>query len=156
MDNILFQHLGGLFQHSHDPVSALHAHLLDESLPARELALASIEIGAESLPPRDRHLKLDEYRGLLSGGEDQLVAGLIAAISLAVGLAFEDLVDAVKYDSTRYMFHVDVVQQQQAPQASVTTSSASWRAIVPSAIVLGDVTFWIQDRTDNARRAPRR
>jgi preprotein translocase subunit SecA len=37
---------------------------------------------------------------------------------------FEELVDAVKHDATRYMFHVDVVQQQQAPQASVTTSSA--------------------------------
>jgi len=37
---------------------------------------------------------------------------------------FEELVDAVKHDATRYMFHVDVVQQQRAPQASVTTSSA--------------------------------
>jgi len=38
---------------------------------------------------------------------------------------FEELVDAVKHDSTRYMFHVDVVQQQQAaPTAQVTTSSA--------------------------------
>jgi preprotein translocase subunit SecA len=37
---------------------------------------------------------------------------------------FEELVDAVKHDSTRYIFHVDVVQQQAAPTASVTTSSA--------------------------------
>jgi len=37
---------------------------------------------------------------------------------------FEELVDAVKHDSIRYMFHVDVVQEQKAPQAQVTTSSA--------------------------------
>jgi preprotein translocase subunit SecA len=37
---------------------------------------------------------------------------------------FEELIDAVKYDATRYMFHVDVVQQQEAPKAQVTTSSA--------------------------------
>ncbi|MEN8235417.1 MAG: preprotein translocase subunit SecA [Actinomycetota bacterium] len=37
---------------------------------------------------------------------------------------FEELVDTVKHDSTRYMFHVDVVQQQQAAAPQVTTSSA--------------------------------
>ncbi len=37
---------------------------------------------------------------------------------------FEDLVLSVKHDATRYMFHVDVVQQEQAPRAQVTTSSA--------------------------------
>ena len=37
---------------------------------------------------------------------------------------FEELIDAVKHDATRYMFHVDVVQQQEAPKAQVTTSSA--------------------------------
>jgi preprotein translocase subunit SecA len=37
---------------------------------------------------------------------------------------FEELVDAVKHDSIRYMFHVDVVQKQEAPRAQVTTSSA--------------------------------
>ncbi len=37
---------------------------------------------------------------------------------------FEELVDAVKHDAIRYMFHVDVVQQQEAPRAQVTTSSA--------------------------------
>jgi preprotein translocase subunit SecA len=37
---------------------------------------------------------------------------------------FEELVYSVKHDATRYMFHVDVVQQQQAPKAQVTTSSA--------------------------------
>ncbi len=37
---------------------------------------------------------------------------------------FEELVDAVKYDATRYMFHVDVVQQQEAPKPQVTVSSA--------------------------------
>jgi preprotein translocase subunit SecA len=38
---------------------------------------------------------------------------------------FEELVDAVKHESTRYMFHVDVVRQQPAASASqVTTSSA--------------------------------
>ncbi|MEA2010286.1 MAG: preprotein translocase subunit SecA, partial [Actinomycetota bacterium] len=37
---------------------------------------------------------------------------------------FEELVDAVKHDSIRYMFHVDVVQKQEAPKVQVTTSSA--------------------------------
>jgi len=37
---------------------------------------------------------------------------------------FEELVDAVKHDAIRYMFHVDVVQKQEAPRAQVTTSSA--------------------------------
>jgi preprotein translocase subunit SecA len=37
---------------------------------------------------------------------------------------FEELVDAVKHDSIRYMFHVDVVQKQEAPRGQVTTSSA--------------------------------
>jgi preprotein translocase subunit SecA len=37
---------------------------------------------------------------------------------------FEELVDAVKHDAIRYMFHVDVVQKQEAPKAQVTTSSA--------------------------------
>ncbi|HZJ48416.1 MAG TPA: SEC-C metal-binding domain-containing protein, partial [Acidimicrobiia bacterium] len=37
---------------------------------------------------------------------------------------FEELVDAVKHDATRYMFHVDVVQQQEAPKPQVTVSSA--------------------------------
>ncbi|MEA3501563.1 MAG: preprotein translocase subunit SecA [Actinomycetota bacterium] len=37
---------------------------------------------------------------------------------------FEDLVDEVKHDAIRYMFHVDVVQQQEAPKVQVTTSSA--------------------------------
>ncbi len=37
---------------------------------------------------------------------------------------FEDLVYSVKHDATRYMFHVDVVRQEQAPRAQVTTSSA--------------------------------
>ena len=38
---------------------------------------------------------------------------------------FEELVDSVKHDSTRYMFHVDVVRQQAAPTAQLTTSSAT-------------------------------
>jgi len=37
---------------------------------------------------------------------------------------FEELVYSVKHDATRYMFHVDVVQREQAPRAQVTTSSA--------------------------------
>ncbi|MEN8114519.1 MAG: preprotein translocase subunit SecA, partial [Actinomycetota bacterium] len=37
---------------------------------------------------------------------------------------FEELVDIVKHDATRYMFHVDVVQQQQTAAPKVTTSSA--------------------------------
>ena len=37
---------------------------------------------------------------------------------------FEELVDSVKHDAIRYMFHVDVVQEQKAPQTQVTTSSA--------------------------------
>jgi preprotein translocase subunit SecA len=37
---------------------------------------------------------------------------------------FEDLVYSVKHDATRYMFHVDVVRQEQTPRAQVTTSSA--------------------------------
>jgi len=39
--------------------------------------------------------------------------------------AFAALVDAVKYDSVRYLFHVDVVRQEQRPRpVAVTTSSA--------------------------------
>ncbi|MEA3511623.1 MAG: SEC-C metal-binding domain-containing protein, partial [Actinomycetota bacterium] len=30
----------------------------------------------------------------------------------------------VKHDAIRYMFHVDVVQKQEAPRAQITTSSA--------------------------------
>jgi preprotein translocase subunit SecA len=38
---------------------------------------------------------------------------------------FEDLVDSVKHDATRYMFHVDVAREQQERKpAQVTTSSA--------------------------------
>ena len=38
---------------------------------------------------------------------------------------FEDLVNSVKHDATRYMFHVDVVQKEQEPKpVQVTTSSA--------------------------------
>ncbi len=38
---------------------------------------------------------------------------------------FADLVAAVKHDAIRYMYHVDVVRREQAPQpVSVTTSSA--------------------------------
>jgi preprotein translocase subunit SecA len=42
---------------------------------------------------------------------------------------FEDLVVAVKHDAVRYMFHVDVVQQDQQPQPqAVATSSAKTSA----------------------------
>jgi preprotein translocase subunit SecA len=38
---------------------------------------------------------------------------------------FEELVNSVKHDATRYMYHVDLVQREQAPRpAQVSTSSA--------------------------------
>jgi len=37
---------------------------------------------------------------------------------------FEELVDSVKFDATRYMFHVEVAQEQEAPRPQVTVSSA--------------------------------
>jgi len=41
---------------------------------------------------------------------------------------FEDLVDSVKHDAVRYMFHVDVVQQQEPKPQAVSTSSAKTAA----------------------------
>lgn len=50
--------------------------LLACNLLSRE-ALASLELEAGQLPPPDRHLKLEEYRALLTGGEDDLVGAVL-------------------------------------------------------------------------------
>lgn len=50
--------------------------LLATAVGAQE-ALSDIDIAAESLPPRGTHLKLDEYRPLLTSDETALLDGLV-------------------------------------------------------------------------------
>ncbi|MBD3239055.1 MAG: AAA family ATPase [Chitinivibrionales bacterium] len=53
--------------------------LLAVAIGAQE-ALVDIDVSADSLPPRGKHLKLDEYRTLLSAPGPKLIDGLIGDI----------------------------------------------------------------------------